>query len=87
MWSNSWIKQPNYLRSFFRFQFLCFYSISTLVKKDSTLTYSCGYKAVHTLPKCISQKVNIIASLEFEFSYYNVTVQHISQYPFGIPLV
>ena len=40
---------------------------------------------VHTFPKDTSLKVNIIAQLEFELTYYNITVQHISNYAMGTP--
>ena len=33
---------------------------------------------IHTFPKGISPKVNVIALLEFELAYYDVAVQHIS---------
>ena len=35
-------------------------------------------KGVHAFPKGISLKVNVIAWLEFELTYYDVTVQHVS---------
>ena len=37
-----------------------------------------GDKRVHTFPKGISPKGNIIARLEFELAYYDVTVKHLS---------
>ena len=37
-------------------------------------------KEVHAFPKSITLKVNLIARLEFELTYYNVAVQHISNY-------
>ena len=33
---------------------------------------------VHAFPKCISMKVNIIAQLEFELTYFEVRVEHFS---------
>ena len=33
-------------------------------------------KKVHTFPKGISPKVNVIAGLEFEFTHFEATVQH-----------
>ena len=39
-----------------------------------------GYKRVYTHPKGICSKVNVIALLDFELAYYDVTVQHISHY-------
>ena len=44
------------------------------LKKDRSVTV-----------KGISPKMNIIAQLEFELAYYNVTVQHISHYIMGFP--
>ena len=34
-------------------------------------------------PKGMNPKVNVIARLEFELTYYAVTVQHVSHYPVG----
>ena len=39
-----------------------------------------GDEGVHTIPKDISSKVNIIARPEFELAYYDVTIQHVSHY-------
>ena len=35
---------------------------------------------VHTFPKDISPKVNVIVQLQFKFIYHNVTVQYIRHY-------
>ena len=50
------------------------------------LTYNCegGDKGYHTFPKSISQKVNVIAQLDFELTYYNVAVLHVNHYVSGI---
>ena len=37
-------------------------------------------KEVHTLPKDISPKINVIAWLAFELAYYDFAVQHVSHY-------
>ena len=42
-----------------------------------------GNKGLHTFPKGISPKMNVIARLEFEFASYNVTVQHVNYYTVG----
>ena len=42
-------------------------------------------KEVHTFPKSISSKVNVIASLEFEHAYYDVAVLHVSHDATGTP--
>ena len=39
-----------------------------------------GDKGVHTFPKSISLKVNVIVRLEFELAYYNVADQHVNHY-------
>ena len=40
----------------------------------------------HTFPKAISLKVSIIVQIEFELTYYNATVHHISHYITGATL-
>ena len=40
-----------------------------------------------TFPKGISQKVNIIAQLEFRLGYYDGTVQHIIHSAMGTPFL
>ena len=35
---------------------------------------------VPSILKGINPKVNVIAQLEFELSYYDITVQHVSHY-------
>ena len=42
-------------------------------------------KEVNNFAKGINPKVNVIVRLEFELAYYDVTVQHISQYAMGTP--
>ena len=39
-----------------------------------------GDKCVHTYPKDISSKINVIVRLEFKLAYCNVTVSHVSHY-------
>ena len=39
-----------------------------------------------TFSKGISLKVIVIAWLEFELTFYNVTIQHINHYTTGTPL-
>ena len=44
-----------------------------------------GDKEFHTFPKGIRAKVNIIARLEFELAYFEVTVKllrHFNHYPY-----
>ena len=43
-------------------------------------------KGIHIFLMGISSKVNVIARLEFEHTYYVVTVQLFSHYITGIPL-
>ena len=44
-----------------------------------------GDKGVHTFPKDISPKMNVIAWLEFELIYFEVAVQHFNHYATGTP--
>ena len=43
-------------------------------KKWYYLTYSCEDKGIHTIPKGICPKVNVIARLTFELAYNDSTV-------------
>ena len=45
-----------------------------------------GDKVVHTFPKSISLKENVIEWLEFELTQYDVAVQHYSHYTMEFPL-
>ena len=47
-------------------------------RQPDYLTHSTEDKGVHPFPKGISAKMNVIARLEFELSYYNVAVQHVN---------
>ena len=47
------------------------------------LAYSWWDKRIHAFPKGICQKVNVIALLEFELTYYNVAAQHVNNYAMG----
>ena len=49
------------------------------------LTHCWGDKEVHTFPKGISPKVNVLARLEFELAYYDVTIQYISPHTTETP--
>ena len=40
-------------------------------------------KEVHTFPKGICLKMNVITQMEFELAYYDVAVQHNSHYAMG----
>ena len=44
-------------------------------------------KGVHNFPKGISPKVNLIAQLDFELTYYNAAVQYISHYTTMAPVI
>ena len=37
-------------------------------------------RRVHTFPKGIKMKVNVIMRLELELAYYDVAVQHVNHY-------
>ena len=56
------------------------------MKHSEKTNHSWGYKMVHTFPKDISSKVNVIASVEFELTYFEVAVQHFSQNTMEFPL-
>ena len=43
------------------------------------------YKGVHTFPKGISSKANVIAQQEIELAYYDIAVQWVSPYTTGTP--
>ena len=49
------------------------------------LTYRWEDKRVHTFPKGICPKGNVIVRLEFELAYYDSTVQGFNHYNFGTP--
>ena len=49
------------------------------------LTHSWEDKGVHTFPKGICPKVNIIAQLEFELAYYNSAVHRFNHYTTRTP--
>ena len=44
------------------------------------LTHSWEDKGVHTFPKGICLKVNVIARLEYELTYYESAVHHFNHY-------
>ena len=48
------------------------------------LTHSWEDKGVHTFPKGICSKVNVIARLEFELAYYDSAVRRFNQYSMRI---
>ena len=45
-----------------------------------------GYKVVHTIPKSICPKMNTTVQLEFKLAYYDIAVEHVSNYATGTPL-
>ena len=54
-------------------------SIILIEEKESYyLTHCWGDKRVHTFPKGIGPKVNVIMRAEFELAYFEVTVKHFS---------
>ena len=44
------------------------------------LTHNWADEEVHTFPNGICMKVNVIAQLEFELTYFQFTVKYISHY-------
>ena len=49
------------------------------------LTHSWEDKGVHTFPKGICPKVNVIARLEFELAYYDFAVHRFNHYTTRTP--
>ena len=49
------------------------------------LTHSWEDKGVHTFPKGICPKVNVIARLEYELAYYDSAVHRFNDYTTRIP--
>ena len=49
------------------------------------LTHSWEDKGLHTFPKGICPKVNVIAQLEFELAYYDSAFQRFNHYTTKIP--
>ena len=79
--------------------FLCFNGISTLCRLFNAkailleehlwyyLTHSWEDKGVHTFPKGICLKVNVIARLEYELAYYDSAVHRFNHYTTRTPLI
>ena len=60
-----------------------FYAKVIFIEKQLryNLTHGCrGDKVVHIFLNSIDPKVNVIAQLEFELTYYDVPVQHVSHH-------
>ena len=56
------------------------------MKYSGTIQPTAGDKAVHTLLKGISPKVNGIVQMEFDFTYYTVPAQHVSHHATSLDL-
>ena len=79
------------------FGFFVFNGISTLFRLFNAkailleeplwnyLTHSWENKGVHTFPKDICPKVNVIARLEYELAYYDSAVHHFNHYTTRTP--
>ena len=77
--------------------FLCFNGISSLFRLFNAkaifleeqrwyyLTHSWEDKGVHTFPKGIYPKVNVIAQLEYELTYYDSAVHRFNHYTTRTP--
>ena len=57
----------------------------SLEKNSSDLIQSWEDKGVHTFPKGICPKVNVIVRLGFELAYYDSAVQHFNHYTSRTP--
>ena len=69
------------------FRFLCFNGTSTFVGylMPKLFSYCWGDKEVHTFPKSICSKVNVIAQLEYELAYYDSAVHRFNHYTTRTP--
>ena len=62
--------------------------IHTFPKGISAIwTHSWEDKGVHTFPKCICPKVNVIARLEYELAYYDSAVHRFNHYTTRTPWI
>ena len=51
--------------------------------RDTIYPIAGGNKGVHTFPKAICSKVNVIAQLVFELANFEAAVKHFSHYALG----
>ena len=84
------VTQGQFLNGGGIFWFLSFNGVLTfmgyIIPKRSLLKDSWDGNCVfHTFPKGICLKVNIIAQLEIELTYYDVAVQLVIHYAMGTP--
>ena len=66
--------------------FRLFNAKAILLEEQYYLTHSWEDKGVHTFPKGICPKVNIIARLENELAYYDSAVHRFNHYTKRTPL-
>ena len=65
--------------------FRLFNAKAILLEEQYYLTYSWEDKGVHTFPKGICPKVNVIARLEYELPYYDSAVHLFNHYTTRTP--
>ena len=65
--------------------FRLFNAKAILLEEQCYLTHSWEDKGVHTFPKGICPKVNVIARLEYELAYYDSAVHRFNNYTTRTP--
>ena len=65
--------------------FRLFNAKAILLEEQYYLTHSWEDKGVHTFPKGICPKVNVIARLEYELAYYDSAVHRFNHYTTRTP--
>ena len=65
--------------------FMLYNAKAILLEEPYYLTHSWEDKGVHTFPKCICPKVNIIARLEYELAYDDSAVHRFNHYTTRTP--
>ena len=65
--------------------FMLFNAKAILLEEQYYLTHSWEDKGVHTFPKGICPKVNVIARLEYELAYYDSTIHRFNHYTTRTP--
>ena len=66
--------------------FGCLMAYQSLLQKWYYLTHRWEDKGVYTFPKSICPKVNVIARLEYELTYYDSAVHRFNHYTTRTPL-
>ena len=67
------------------YQLFLDYSMPNYILLEEQLWYYLTHKGVHTFPKGICPKVNVIARLEYELAYYDSAVNRFNHYTTRTP--